>query len=81
MNPGNAGIPCVTLDFSLDSGGLIKEGTMGFTRMGADMRLMGFIAAVRFDESALKAAEGTGHTISHYGWKLNVKANRARIIR
>jgi hypothetical protein len=29
----------------------------------------------------MKAAEGTGHTISHYGWKLNVKANRAKIER
>ncbi len=81
MNPGSAGIPCVTLEVSLDSQGLIKDGTMGFTRMGADMRLTGFIAAVRFDESAMRAAESTGHTISHYGWKLNVKANRAKIIR
>jgi hypothetical protein len=78
VKPGD---PCVTLDFSLDSQGLIKEGTMGLTRIGADMRLMGFIAAVRFDESALRAAEGTGHTISHYGWTINVKANRAKILR
>jgi hypothetical protein len=76
------GLPCVTLefyDFPLDSRWRITEVTMGLTRIGGDMRPTNPVAVVGFDVT--KAAEGTGHTSSHNGWKLNVKASRAKIIR
>jgi hypothetical protein len=79
MNPR---MPCVTLDFydfSLNSQGIITDVTMALTHVGDDMRPTNPVAAFGF--SLMKAAEGTGHTISHYGWKLNVKTNRAKIER
>ncbi len=53
---------------------------MALARTSADMRVINPVAVVGFD--VVKAAEGTGHTISRpKEWTINVKANRAKILR
>jgi hypothetical protein len=74
------GLPCVILSVPLKSWGTITEVTMALARTSADMRVINPVAVFGFN--VIKAEEGTGHTISRpKEWTINVKANRAKILR